>query len=119
VIALRAALAAIEWPDDELSVYATLHGPFFALGDEALLLFRQHLDPADVLKTQRPHPLRKLDRAVLDPAAVPVAEALDVLRDLHRGRNHRPIAQTISTLLEAVRAQAGIALWPSGEQALA
>jgi hypothetical protein len=28
---------AIEWPDDELSVFATLRGPFFAVGDEALL----------------------------------------------------------------------------------
>ena len=29
VEAIRAALAAIEWPDDELSVFATLRGPFF------------------------------------------------------------------------------------------
>ena len=27
IIALRNALAAIEWPDDELRVYATLRGP--------------------------------------------------------------------------------------------
>ena len=32
VEAIRAALAAIEWPDDELSVFATLRGPFFAIG---------------------------------------------------------------------------------------
>ena len=44
VIALRNALAAIEWPDDELSVFATLRGPFFALNDEALLLFRQEVE---------------------------------------------------------------------------
>ena len=37
VEALRAALTAIEWPDDELSVFATLRGPFFAIGDEELL----------------------------------------------------------------------------------
>jgi ATP-dependent exoDNAse (exonuclease V) beta subunit len=30
VIGLRNALTAIEWPDDELSVFATLRGPFFA-----------------------------------------------------------------------------------------
>src|ERR1700733_15026612 len=29
------------WPDDELKVFATLRGPFFAIGDEALLDFRQ------------------------------------------------------------------------------
>ena len=31
---LRAALMAIEWPDDQLSVFATLRGALFAIGDE-------------------------------------------------------------------------------------
>ena len=31
---VRAALTAIEWPDDELSVFATLRGALFAIGDE-------------------------------------------------------------------------------------
>ena len=52
-------------------------------------------------------------------ARIEVADALELLRRLHVGRNHRPIAQTITMLLEAVRAHAGIALWPTGEQALA
>ena len=43
IIALRNALTAIEWPDDELKVFATLRGPFFAVGDEALLVFRQRI----------------------------------------------------------------------------
>ena len=34
---LRAALMAIEWPDDQLSVFATLRGALFAIGDEELL----------------------------------------------------------------------------------
>src|SRR5207249_3003254 len=34
---VRAALAAIEWPDDELSVFATLRGSLFAISDEDLL----------------------------------------------------------------------------------
>jgi ATP-dependent exoDNAse (exonuclease V) beta subunit len=38
---IRAALAAIEWPDDELSVFATLRGAFFAIGDEELLDWKQ------------------------------------------------------------------------------
>src|SRR5262249_56584673 len=46
-------------------------------------------------------------------------DALALLARLHTGRNHRPISQTIMMLLEAVRAHAGIALWPTGEQALA
>ncbi len=38
---LRAALTAIEFPDDELSVYATLRGPLFAIPDQDLFLFRE------------------------------------------------------------------------------
>jgi ATP-dependent exoDNAse (exonuclease V) beta subunit len=41
------------------------------------------------------------------------------LRDLHRGRNRRPIADTIGRLLSATRAHAGFANWSTGEQALA
>jgi ATP-dependent helicase/nuclease subunit A len=63
--------------------------------------------------------MQAIDCAALDPAGAEVADALDLLRRLHVGRNHRPIAQTITMLLEGVRALAGIALWPTGEQALA
>ncbi len=110
VIALRSAAAAIEWPDDTLSVYATLRGPFFALGDDQLLAFKKaagHL-----------HPLRPRDEAKLTDLTKPVADALEVLARLHVGRNRRPIADTISQLLETTRAHAGVAIWPSGEQAL-
>ncbi len=110
VIAIRNALAAIEWPDDTYSVYATLHGPFFALGDDALLAFRQ--------SQKHLHPMRKRDEALLTDLTRPVAEALDVLARLHVGRNRRPIADTIARLLEATRAHAGVAIWPAGEQAL-
>ncbi|HLL23862.1 MAG TPA: UvrD-helicase domain-containing protein, partial [Kofleriaceae bacterium] len=40
--AARNALRAIEWPDDEFSVYATLRGPFFSFHDEDLVAFRYH-----------------------------------------------------------------------------
>ena len=119
IIALRNALTAIEWPDDELKVFATLRGPFFAIGDEALLVFRQQVGDNGDLKTRRLNPMRATDRATLDPSAIEVADALEVLKLLHVGRNHRPIAETISALLETLRAHAGIALWPNGEQALA
>jgi ATP-dependent exoDNAse (exonuclease V) beta subunit len=118
IIALRAAIAAIKRPDDELSVFATLRGPFFALGDEPLLLF-----VSMSLKTancgHHLNPMTRIDQTALEPAAAPVVVALELLGDLHRHRNYRPIAQTISMFLEAVRAHAGIALWPNGEQALA
>ena len=42
---IRAALAAIEWPDDELSVFATLKGSLFAIDDELLLEFRHRFRP--------------------------------------------------------------------------
>ena len=42
-----------------------------------------------------------------------------MLRELHRGRNRRPIADTIQRFLSRTRAHAGFAVWPTGEQALA
>ena len=52
VEALRNALGAIERPDDELAVFATLRGPLFALDDGALLRFRAAAGSL--------HPFRKL-----------------------------------------------------------
>jgi ATP-dependent exoDNAse (exonuclease V) beta subunit len=110
---IRTALSAIEWPDDELSVFATLKGSLFAIGDEELLEYR-HLEGR-----RRPlHPLRRR-REELPAHLAPIREALNLLGDLHRVRNRRPIAETINLLLESTRAHAGFALRPSGEQALA
>jgi ATP-dependent helicase/nuclease subunit A len=111
VLAIRNALQAIEWPNDELHVFATLRGPLFALADEDLLAFRHRVG--------RLHPLRRVDADALDAPEAGVAEALALLGRLHLGRNHRPIAETLVALFEAVRAHAGIAIWPTGEQALA
>lgn len=111
VMALRTALMAIERPDDELSVYATLKGPFFALADEQLLLFRHEVG--------RFHPLRPLEGLALSDDARAVGDALSVLRALHRLRNRRPVSATLHALLEATRAHAGIAFWSAGAQALA
>lgn len=108
--ALRNALAAIERPEDELMIFATLRGPLFALGDDALLAFRTQVGSL--------HPFRPMPDG-MDAGLAEVADALAVLRDLHRQRNRRPIADTISALLGAVRAHAAFAVWPTGEQALA
>jgi len=107
---LRMALAAIEWPDDELSVYGTLRGSLFAIPDPVLFRFRH--------EHGRLHPFRPAPEA-LDHDTQPVAEALGVLARLHRGRNRQPVAETVNLLLEAVRAHAGFALRPAGRQALA
>ena len=111
VLALRNALTAIEWPDDELAIYATLRGPLFALSDDALLTFRTAL--------KRLRPARPAEREALPPAAKEVADALAILKTLHYGRNRRPIGDTVSQLLEATRAHAAIAFWTAGDQALA
>src|SRR5262249_48609354 len=102
---IRAALTAIEWPDDELSVFATLKGSLFAIPDETLLLYRH--------KHRRLHPFFRPE------ASGPVTEALSILGDLHRARNRQPFAATVNALLEATRAHAGFVLRPGGNQILA
>ena len=114
VLAIRNALSAIEWPDDELRVFATLRGPLFALGDDALLAYRHRVGRFHVLRRLVAEELEALD----EPERA-VADALAILAELHRGRNRRPLAETLSRFLDAVRAHAGIAIWPTGEQALA
>ena len=106
---LRAALMAIEWPDDQLSVFATLRGALFAIGDDELLQYHQ--------QARGFHPFRIATG--LPSHLDSIAEALTLLRKLHEQRNRRPVADTISTLLEKTRAHVGFVLRPAGEQALA
>ena len=106
---IRAALAAIEWPDDELSVFATLRGALFAIDDETLLDYRH--------RQKVFHPFRPLDAA--PPELQPVVDALALLQRLHSRRNYRPVADTMTDLLNATRAHVGFVLRPAGEQALA
>ena len=109
VDAIRTALTAIEWPEDELSVYAALHGPLFAIGEEELLEYHAI---ARVF-----HPYRIPND--LPDRLTPVAQVLRTLRELHAARNHRPVADTIGRLIAITRAHAGFVLWRGGEQALA
>jgi ATP-dependent exoDNAse (exonuclease V) beta subunit len=102
---LRAALTAIEWPDDELSVFATLKGSLFAIPDETLLAHKQRF--------KRIHPFH---REGADPV---IEEALALLARLHFDRNRRSFAATVNTLLEATRGHAGFLLRPGGNQILA
>jgi ATP-dependent exoDNAse (exonuclease V) beta subunit len=107
------ALAAIEWPDDELSVFGTLRGSLFAIPDDLLLRFR--------FEVGRLHPFRlaPAGRSACPTMFAPIAAALTILADLHRHRNRRPVADTINALLEATRAHAGFMLRRAGSQALA
>jgi ATP-dependent exoDNAse (exonuclease V) beta subunit len=120
---IRAALAAVEWPDDELSVFATLKGSFFAIDDAHLLEYRHRFGSC--------HPFRipaalggnpGTDIALTsEPAGhlQPIADALRLLQRLHRGRNYRPVADTVGRLLTETRAHVGFILRAAGEQALA
>ena len=141
--ALRAALTAIEWPEDELSVFATLRGPFFAIGDEALLEWAWRFGKKDD---------QRFSRGVFNPFRIPseflngtppemehlrpIASALQLLRELHKYRNYLPPAKrkeaaaagirlsggvsgTLQELLTRTRAHVGFALRIGGEQALA
>jgi ATP-dependent helicase/nuclease subunit A len=110
LVTMRAALTAIEWPDDELAVFATLKGSLFAIPDDVLLRFRSEFKSL--------HPFRPLPPGLSEDFR-PVAEALQSLAQLHRRRNWRPVVETINQLLEATRAHAGFALRPAGNQALA
>ena len=120
---IRAALAAIEWPDDELSVFASLKGSLFAIDDEHLLEFRHRFGAFHPFRV--PKELggnRGQDLALSgEPTAhlTPIADALRLLQQLHRARNYRPVADTIGRLLEETRAHVGFILRPAGEQALA
>ena len=105
---LRTALTAIEWPEDELAVFATLRGSLFSISDTLLLRFRHELG--------RLHPFRKYPE---DSELKEITDALKLLADLHRTRNWRPTADTVNALLEAVRAHAAFAMRPTGHQALA
>lgn len=107
---IRAALRAIEWPDDELSVYAVLRGALFFIPDSELFKFRhQHghftpfFDPPEDF----------------DVDFASIAEILALLRKLHRGRNYKPPAETIRQLLDAARAHVGLVFHSGGERRLA
>jgi ATP-dependent helicase/nuclease subunit A len=123
---LRAALAAIEWPDDELSVFATLRGALFAIGDEELLEYRSRFGSFHPFRVQQNEGTERDTRVQaqsLEPRAqsqfTPILSALALLQRLHRSRNHVPVASTISTLLAETRAHVRFALEHGGEQVLA
>jgi ATP-dependent helicase/nuclease subunit A len=110
VATIRTALRAIEWPGDELSVFAVLRGSLCAVLDETLLRFKNAYDGF--------HPMRELPQD-LDPEFEPIRDAFALLRDLHRKRNYRSIADTIRELLETTRAHAAFAFRAGGARVLA
>ena len=116
---IRAALAAIEWPDDELSVFATLRGALFAVGDEELLEW-----------THRFGLRRRRGSSPFQPFRLPPAfdDALEEIAHLRRSpmrwrcssgctaaRNYVGRSpETLHDLLDATRAHVGFALRTGG-----
>lgn len=64
------------------------------------------------------NPLKRLP-GNLDVEFEPLRFALNLIHELHKKRNYRPIAATINDLLQRTRAHAGFALRPGGERVLA
>jgi len=118
---VRAALSAIEWPDDELAVFAALRGALFAIGDEELLEWKYRFGAFHPFRIPRREAPGAAPTAgpLIPPHLEPIAVSLQVLQRLHRRRNYRPVAETIQDLLDATRAHVGIVLRSAGEQALA
>ena len=109
---LRAACAAIEWPGDELSVYATLKGSLFAIPDNRCCATVSRWGGCiRCARTNRRGSSTPRSAATIDAV-------LDTLAELHRARNERPVAETLNLLLEAARAHAGFALRPGGHQVI-
>lgn len=105
ILTIRTALRAIEWPEDELSLYATLRNLFGVL-DETLFRYReQH------------HRFKFTNQP--DPEFPRVSQAFEYLSELHRKRNARPIAQTIHELLTPIRAFTTFAFRKGGKRVLA
>ncbi len=85
---IRAALSAIEWPDDELSVFATLRGGLFAIGDEELLDWKQRFfefHPFRIKPEAREAAHARADRRGAGAAAPPPSP-----QELRAGRRDHP-----------------------------
>ena len=93
---LRSSISILDAFNDVRNNRSLAHDNAILNYDEALLIFRQHADDDSAVKNRRLNPMQAIDRATLNPAASEVADALELLRQLHVGRNHRPIAQTMA-----------------------
>ena len=111
VSTIRTALRAIEWPEDELSLFATLRNIFGVL-DSTLFKFRERDDKKRLRYFGDLPP-------ELDPEYQTIADAYAMLRELHRQRNGRPIAQTINDLLTPIRGFSTLAFRKGGKRVLA
>jgi ATP-dependent helicase/nuclease subunit A len=103
VRSLLCCLKAIDDPADPISLVAALRSPFFGFSDEEIFLFTASGNRLSYLQP---------------PAAEAegFSEALSLLKDLHGGRNSRPISATVSDLLSRTKAMEFSLLRQGGEQ---
>ncbi len=103
VYELKTVLAAVDDPNDLVSVLGALRTPFFGVSDEDIVVHRHETGG-----------LRYLDE---DGGGSPaVLEAFRVLRDLHYERNSRSVADIIRRLFDRTGALELYLLKPTGEQ---
>ncbi len=100
---LKTVLAAIDDPNDLVSVLGALRTPFFGVSDDDIVIHR-HMTGG----------LRYLDEGA--EGLRTVDEAFRVLRELHYERNSRSIADVIRRLLDRTGALELYLLKPTGEQ---
>lgn len=109
IVAMSAVLSAIEWPDDDLSVYAALKSPFVGITDADLLAYITAVGPL------RPLAATAAAGADVPPELVLVSTALALLRELHAARHQRSIEATLRTFLERTLAEVSLALDEDGD----
>ncbi|MGE0454005.1 MAG: UvrD-helicase domain-containing protein [Vicinamibacteria bacterium] len=108
VAALRAVLTAIDNAAHRLALVQALRSPFFGLSDHDLAAF---VARGGTLNFNAPLPEKTQDG--------PVAQALEILKKLHRARRIEPPSAVVRALFEATRALPGFLLGKDGIQAVA
>jgi len=106
--ALRAVLLAIDNAAHRLALVQALRSPFFGLSDHDLAAF---VARGGTLNFNAPIPESAQDG--------PVAQALEILKKLHRARRIQPPSAVVRALFEATRALPGFLLGRDGVQAVA
>ena len=103
VRSLLCCLKAFDDPADAISLVAALRSPFFGFSDEEIFLFTASGNRLSYLQPP-------------EEEAEGFSEALSLLKELHGGRNSRPISATVSDLLSRTKALEFSLLRQGGDQ---
>jgi ATP-dependent helicase/nuclease subunit A len=103
VRSLLCCLKALDDPADAISLVAALRSPFFGFSDEEIFLFAASGNRLSYLRPPKE-----------ESGEFP--EAMSLLKELHEGRNSRPISATVSNLLSRTKALEFSLLRQGGDQ---